>query len=280
MISRRRRKDIISLLLSLVLTILLTGIMVMTTLLAGVCREELYRRHVLDRAYHQERQEQIQAEIGVILTEAAIPLKVGQDVISENQVYLDAKRYIDGVLSQKEVQIDTTAMEEQLTENLEQHLTEQRLDLEEMQESTEKIVHQVVERYREMVSFPHAEQYIRYRTEIRSVLRVAYPVSLLIVAALVILLTRLHRRKHRAMRYMVYAVVASTVAHTLYAMHLQRLVENENPALSDVPYAQLMQGYLQDCMGQAYYVSLLGLIITVALLLGVQIRKKSKRGKR
>ncbi|MFA9464594.1 MAG: hypothetical protein ACERKN_09930 [Velocimicrobium sp.] len=274
--SKYRLRNLISSLISFFLSLLLTILFLSISFRVGICSQEIFLHSVSNSDYYEVLYDKLSSHMYALLDRAKLPERVGEGVISESQVYIDGKVYINSVLKGKHPSIETTEIEDKLRSNIENYLTEQSIPLEPMKDGIDEIIDTVVIDYKNSLQFKLADYFYDYSASYATWENRILIFNLIVDPILILFLLFLHRKKHHALRYVSYAAISATIANTLFVMYRMRVVESHSILQGDTFYQQMVHSYIKDGIAQGYYISIAGGILFLISLSITQILKRHK----
>lgn len=268
-----RLRGLVCLLLSFLLTLLLGVLFLSISIQAGIGNPDIFSKSVSSSEYYEVLYEKLNTHMYSLLEKAKLPHSVGEGVISENQVYIDGKVYINSVLKGRHPVIETAEIEEKLQDNIVQYLQEQGIETEPMADGIREIVDTVVIDYNNSLQFKLADYFYEYSSLYHKWGTVVLLVNLILVPIIVFLLLFTHHRKYHGMPYISYAVLSATIINTIVTAYSQRSVKGWSILQGDEFYRQMAFNYLHEGIMQGYYISIAGGILLLVLLM-VTVRMK------
>ncbi len=277
---KRQARKVTAFLLSLLLTIVITIVMIAGSFRLGICNSSIFVKNVFDNDFYEALYEQLDNELKYLLWEQELPIHLAEGVFVDSQIYIDGKTYINSVLNGKEPKINTTKIEETLTQNIKNYLEEKGQDIEKtsIKKKIETIVTKTTSNYKNNISFTLADYFYEFSTQYGKVTNFIFLCGGILVLGMITILLGIYHRKYRALRYVIYATVTATISNTLYTMYATKILTVANISGNDL-YYKMVENYLKEASTQGYFISLVGVVFIITILLLIHMGKKKYKHK-
>ena len=271
---------IISSIFAFLLTMIFVSSFTLTGLYYGVFNNRIILSKVNESNYYNEVYKELQDRAEGILQEAGLPLNVLSDVITLKRVYVGGKYYIEDTLSGKEPVINTDKVRSQLEQNIDQYLTEEDISgTKELDTGIEEVVRKVEQEYKRGIHFQFIDYIAEYKASFMRLLRIAIPILILLASVIIVLLIKIHRYKHSGIRYIAYAMIASSCIVITSSAFL--LITKSYEKMKQLPfyYGRFLTNYLKWDIQVFLYLGGIGMLLAILLITLVAYLKKNITGR-
>lgn len=272
--SKSTSRKIVCLILSFLLSLLISAIFLCISAGIGICNVEIFTHNVADSTYYDTLYTRLNENLLTLLEQAEMPKSVGKDVLSQNQVYIDGRVYVNATLEGKHPEINTDDIEKKLLENINNYLDEKGIPKEKVEEGINEIVDTMVIDYRNSLSLKIVDYFYNYRQSFLSWIYKIVIGSLLGVILITVLLIGLYKRKHRSIRYISYAVLTASIVNLFYTVRAAGIVRQWEFAGNDSYYSKMVKEYLMEALNSGYYMTIAGIILFFVFLVLTKTLKK------
>lgn len=202
----------VSSIFALLLSIILVVIILLIGLKFGVFNDNVILRKVNESNYYNEVQKELTERTERIILGTGMPDTVLTDVITLKRVYIGGKYYIEDTLAGKNPVIKTDSIKEQLSNNISQYLTKERITrTKELDSGINEVIGEVELEYKRGIQFQFIHYIYEYKAYYSKLVKIILPVLIIGVAIICYFLIRLQKYKHQGIRYIAYAVMSSTI---------------------------------------------------------------------
>ena len=257
----------VSCVFAFLLSLLFLAIFVLLGLYFGIFNDRIIISKVSESNYYNEVQEELQETAETILVEAGLPTSVLAEAISLERVYIGGKYYIEDTLAGDKPVIETERIRADLTSSIDQYLVDEGITrTEELDTGVKEIISVIEQEYRRGIEFQFIQYITIYKTYYRKILNNTIPVLLFLVGLICFFLIKMQRYKHRGIRYITYAMIASTGMTILSAAYL--LLAGNYKLINAAPeyYKTFLTTYLKWGIQVFLYLGGIGVIISILLL--------------
>ena len=271
---------IISSIFAFLLTMIFVSSFTLTGLYYGVFNNRIILSKVNESNYYNEVYKELQDRAEGILQEAGLPLNVLSDVITLKRVYVGGKYYIEDTLSGKEPVINTDKVRSQLEQNIDQYLTEEGISrTKELDTGIEEVIRKVEQEYKRGIHFQFIDYIAEYKASFMRLLRIAIPILILLAGIISVLLIKIHRYKHSGIRYIAYAMIASSCIVISSSAFL--LITKSYEKMKQLPfyYGRFLTNYLKWDIQVFLYLGGIGMLLAILLITLVAYLKKNITGR-
>lgn len=274
--NRYKLKEWMSIFLSFLLSLLLSTLLLSISVQVGIGSQKIFVHSVSNGDYYKLLYDKLNSNMDALLEKANLPDYVGEGVISENQVYIDGKVYINSVLKGKHPTIDTTGIDKKLRKNVEAYLSEHSIPLESLKDGIDEVVDTVVIDYKNTLSFKFADYFYEYSKIYQKWGTIVLLTNVILCPIILGVLFSIHKRKHRVIRYISYATITATAINILYTILGLQYIQNLELLQGSSSYHQMAKAYLIEGISQGYYISMAGAMVFFILLAITKLLKNTK----
>ena len=271
---------IISSIFAFLLTMIFVSSFTLTGLYYGVFNNRIILSKVNESNYYNEVYKELQDRAEGILQEAGLPLNVLSDVITLKRVYVGGKYYIEDTLSGKEPVINTDKVRSQLEQNIDQYLTEEDISgTKELDTGIEEVVRKVEQEYKRGIHFQFIDYIAEYKASFMRLLRIAIPILILLASVIIVLLIKIHRYKHSGIRYIAYAMIASSCIVISSSAFL--LITKSYERMKQLPfyYGRFLTNYFKWDIQVFLYLGGIGMLLAISLIILVAYMRNNITGR-
>lgn len=265
---RKRIRRSLSLVLSYILSLVFFLLFVLIGIKAGVFNNNVILDRLNKSNYYHSIYETVLDNVESVLLPTGLNESVLNSVITMDMVYIGAKNTIEGTIRGEQVTQDTSGLENRLIKNIEDYAAENGIAYgTEQGQGLIKLSKDIAFEYTRMMDFPFINYYVKYRSIYDKLFVILVPVLLVIAGFIIVMLLRMQRYKHRAVRYIEYSTLASTIMISLFPLYL--LISGNYRKINVSPryFYDFMVGYLKWDIEVFLYIGGIGLIISLSLLL-------------
>jgi hypothetical protein len=265
--NKTKLQGFISAIFAFLLTIIFVVLFVCIGFKVGVFNDRIILSKVNESNYYNEIHEQLNERAEAILIEAGIPTAVLQDVITLERVYIGGKYYIEDTLSGEVAVANTEKVREELTQNIEQYLAENEIvETEELHAGINEIISNVEQEYKRGIEFQFINYITIYKFQYLNVMKIVVPLLLVLAGILCFFLVRMQTYKHRGVRYISYAMLASSIMTILTSAFLLLTRQYEKVDISPDYYREFLIVYLNWDIKVFLFLGGIGIVISIILI--------------
>lgn len=212
----RALRFIVSSILSFLLAILLT----VGTFLVGIYAGFLNENRIIDglnyKDYYTSVEEFFYQNAADITTPIGLPESVVDNIVDSKTVYEDIRGYVLASVKGENYEFNTDDMKQNLTQNVNQYISSQGLELDEQQQATiPQYVQLIADEYEENLKVPFIGHFAKLKATYQKVMAITLPVLAVLGAVIVFMIIRMYRWKHRALRFLIYSTTTAAVMVSL-----------------------------------------------------------------
>lgn len=222
--SKKKKKNrtlryIISSILSFLLAILLT----VGTFLVGIYAGFLNENRIIDglnyKDYYTSAEEFFYQNAADTTIPIGLPESVVTDIVDSKTVYEDIRGYVLAAVKGKEYEFHTDELKRNLTKNVNQYISTQGLEMNEEQQATiPQYVQLIADQYEEDLQVPFIGHFAKLKATYQKVIAIAFPVIAVFSAVIIMMMIRMYRWKHRAMRFLIYSTSSAAIMVSIPAV--------------------------------------------------------------
>lgn len=249
------------------LTILFAVLFVCVGFGMGVFNDRIIIQKVNECNYYNEVHKELNKKAIELVTKSGLPASVLTDVITLERVYVNGKNYIEGTLAGNEPVIGMDKIREDLTNNIDMYLKVQKIErTEELNAGVEGIISEIEQVYGQGIQLELIRYYMEYKASYRKLMKLVIPIDVVLIAVLCYFLIRMNKYKHRGVRQITYATIASSSMTILTSFFL--LFTGQYAKIDTAPdyYYDFLVRYLQWDIKVFFYLGFMGIVISITLI--------------
>jgi hypothetical protein len=265
--NKTKLQGFISAIFAFLLTIIFVVLFICIGFKVGVFNDRIILSKVNESNYYNEIHEQLNERAEAIVIEAGLPTAVLQDVITLERVYIGGKYYIEDTLSGEVAVANTEKVRENLTRNIEQYLAENEIvETEELHAGINEIISNVEQEYKRGIEFQFINYITIYKFQYLNIMKIVVPLLLVLAGILCFFLVRMQTYKHRGVRYIAYAMLASSIMTILTSAFLLLTRQYEKVDTSPDYYREFLIVYLNWDIKVFLFLGGIGIVISIILI--------------
>ncbi len=265
--SKSIMKTLVSSTFSFLLTLLFFTLFVCIGLSFGIFGNKSIISKINETKYYDKVYVELNKRADEIILQAALPVTVLDDVITLDRVYVGGNNYINGTLKGEKPQINTDKLRSNLQEHIDQYLTQQAIEkTDEVKALEDNVITRIEEEYLSGVELKFIDYFVDFRTSFGNVMKLIIPLSVVLACVLCVLLIRLHKNRHRGLRYINYALISSSLLLIIASFSL--LISKGYEKLNVMPayYRDFLIAYFKWDIQVFLYIGCIGILISAALV--------------
>ncbi len=215
-----------------------------------------------------------------MLQESGFPKQVLEEAVPFDKIYVGGKNYVNNILAGEAAQINTIKLRNALTDSFNRYLTEQGIvRTNELNTGIEVLISELENNYVDSIQLQFVNYYKEYKSKFLDLMKIAIPLDLILIGLLCFFLIRMHRFKHRGMRYINYASIASSCLILVTAIYLLLIKKYMAIDVNPKYYQKFLTAYFKWDIIVFLYIGGSGLTISAFLItLTGYLRKKVANG--
>jgi len=265
--SKSKRKALICSTFAFLLTLLFFSFFLCMGLGFGVFNRKNVASKFNESDYYNEVYHGIYDRSEEIVRQADLPEAVIQDVITQDRVYVGINNYINASLAGEDPLILTDKMISELKDHINGYLTEQDVErTNQVNASEEVIVNKIIKEYQGRMKVPFVDYFVKYNNKFWNLMKIILPSILLLAGVLCFFLLRMHKNKHRGLRYINYSMISSSLLILLLSVGILSNKGYERLNVMPLYYRDFLQAYLKRSLQVIFGTGGIGIIIAVILI--------------
>jgi len=271
---------LISSLFAFLLTLLLVIFYVFVGLGLGTFNGKSIDRAIDESNYYNSVFDELRLDTEKLVTEVGLPTSVLTDAITLERVYISGRNYIETALVGGEEQIKLDKLHNQLTDNISQYLLTEKLTAsKELEQGISKVITTIETEYSSAIRLQMIHDVVDYKSQYFKLLKVFLPIIVALITILCYFLIRMQHYKHRGVRYITYALLASSLLILLTTLYLLLTKQYEVIKVTPDYYQHFISAYLRWDMMIFLYLAGIGLTISIALISFINYLKSKTTNK-
>ncbi|MDD3173962.1 MAG: hypothetical protein PHF63_10020 [Herbinix sp.] len=264
---KSRMQAVISCIFALILTLLFITLYVCFGFSLGVFSNRSIIEELNRSNYYNEVYDTLNKNAEELVIKAGFPATVLENVITIERVYVGGRNYVNGVLAGEEPQINTDKFRSDLTSNFDQYLTKQGITrTDDINTGVEAMISEIENEYKSSIQLQFVNYIIEYKTHFMNLMKVIIPVVTILIGILCFFLIKMRKYKHRGLRYINYALIASSCMTILAGAYLLVTKQYEKVNVTPDYYNNFLTAYLKWDIMVFMYLGGIGLLISALLI--------------
>lgn len=260
-------QSFISATFAFLLTLLFVALFICAGFIVGVFNDRSIIRKINESNYYNKVYETLTEKAEELVQEVGLPPSVLVEVITLDRVYISGKNYIEQTLAGKKAEGKTDKIREILTQNIQQYFdNEDIIQTTELNTDIEVIISRVEQEYKQGIEFQFINYITTYQSEFQDLMKIIVPILLVLISILCYFLIRMQKYIHRGIRYIAYAMIASSGITIITSAFLLLTKQYEKVEASPKYYYDFVVSYLNWDMKIFLYLGFLGVILSVLLV--------------
>ena len=272
---RDRLRKVLSVLLSFFLSLCFLGIAFTLEFRFGLTGKRSVNEAMSETGYIAKAESRMTAGLGELLKGLSLPEELAEQMIQEDESYLDMTNYIDAVFDGKAVTLDTSEFQNTFTNVINDYLLEHNISVSEQLDQSITVAKKSAESiYRQYLEPAFAKTLYEFSEKYSHLLTIVGFICFVLAAVIIILLLLMYHYKHHAVQYIVCSMTAAIVLNVITTIGLKSIDLQGKLGVGPDYYVNFLNRYLQGGGNLGIAVS----VIFVAVTLGViEIGRQLKR---
>lgn len=255
---------------SVVFSFLLTLLIFILFLNAGICFGVFTNRSIIgtlnDTKYFDGVYTDIQTRVQVLLTGSGMPVNVFDEVLNEKRIYVGCNNYVNNTLHKEVPQINSDKLVNELRIALDSYLEADTSQQAKPEDKSHALISTVEKIYSDGVRLKLVDSIMELRARYAVLLKYLYPVVVFLIIICCFCLFRLHKYKHRSLRYINYSMLAASIL--LIAVSAGALLNKGYEQLAAEPayYHNFIVSYSRLNIQACLYTGVFGLLLSAVLI--------------
>lgn len=274
-------KTIACIVFSFLLSIFVSIAAMLMAIKIGFFNKELIFESFDKVNFYYEVQQEIYKQMGYEIVPTGLETNLLDGTISIEKVHEDINAYIEACFDNKEYTIDTAEIEEAIYENImEQFNNMDRQNDPGTQEHAKKFVSNIIEKYPELIEFPYMRQFADTWRKVDLIVMIVIGLAVVMGLFCAVFLILLQRWKHRSLRYITYATLASALMTVGLPAYLLIGKSYKGLGIKPVYLYNFCMAYIDASLYRFVWVGtgLLGVSILFMCIIKLMRRRLHRRG--
>ncbi len=268
-------KKLLSCIFSFMLSLSFSALFVLIGLQLSVFNNRLILDQINESGYYYEVQKELDNSASAILEDAGMPTELLSGVITLERVYLDGRNYMEEALAGEPAAPETEKLTNVLKQNIDKYLESNSIErTEEFDTGIDALISSIGQEYERVIQFRFIRYLGEYKIYYRNILIKAFPMILCLAVFLSVLLIRMHRYRHRGIRYITYALTASSCSIAIFSCYLLISKVSNRIVASPDYYKRFITGYFKGNLQVFLYLSGFGILLSIFLIILTGYLKK------
>ena len=275
---------IIKLLFAFIMTLLFLVLFISIGLGIGVFNSRSVIKGIDQSDYYSKAYNAINQKAERLLSEASLNEELLSDLITAGRVHVDGMNYVNAILNNKSQHISdiyqdvvshiTNDLYIQSDDSLNNNnsigsndwLTNMSIESDDLSARIHELATAIEYEYKSEVELRFVDYLMIYKADYIKIMIILIPCTLLLIFFLTYLLIRMHKYRHRGIRYIAYAIIASSVLIIITASYWLLSKKYIDPTIVPDYYNQFISSYIKMGITVYVYIGILGIIIALALI--------------
>ena len=264
---RVRLRHATSVVFSFLLTLLIFMLLINIGICFGIFSNNAVIRTLNKTDYYEKIYADIHVKIQELLKSADMPAELFDNVINKRRVHVAANNYVNKTLLGEEALLDNDKLARELNDSILSYYdtlgTEQNVETDTI---TKELIYNTELVYNNGIQNPTINIILDIREQIIKVIIYLYPILIILIAVISFCLFKLYRHKHRALRYVNYAMLSASLL--LIILSTGYIVKGNYEWLNGLPdfYSDFFSSYSRLHIQASLYTGFMALILSAALI--------------
>lgn len=258
---RVSKRTQLSLLFAFIMTLLFIILIIIFGLNIGVFNSRSIIKSIDQSDYFNKAYDRINQKTESIFSEFGLPEDTLSEVITPSRVHADGMNYVNAILNNKTQY--KAEINKDIELNIQQYISNQS---EQPSSGVAQLGNAIEEEYKSVVELRFVDNLMTYKTNYRKLNTILLPFIILLVGILSYMLIRMYRHRYRGIRYIAYAMIASSVLILLIVSFWLLTKEYMGFEVAPDYYQQFVSNYIRMGLMVYVYIGIMGLVIAIALI--------------
>ena len=256
-----------SVVFSLLLTLLIFVLLLNIGIGFGVFNNNAVIRTLNKTSYYEKIYSDIHMKVQELLKSADMPAELFDDVINKRRVHVALNNYVNNTLLGEVAFLGTDKLVSELNDCIENYYDTLKTEhIDEIKTIARELIYNIELVYNNSIQNPTIYIILDIREQFTKVLIYLYPILIILIAVIGFCLIKLYRHKHRALRYINYAMLAASLLLIIFSTGY--LVKGNYEWLNGLPdyYCDFFSSYSRFSIQASLYTGFMALILSAALI--------------
>lgn len=266
-IRRLLMQKTISNLFAILLTFLFTVLYIGFGFLLGFFNNLSITRAINESNFYNTVYDDLYQSSEEIITSSNLPIAILSDVVTMDYVYMECKNYVDKALSGQVHEVNSLELKSKLSDNIRTYyhsIDNSNTTL--IEEKIKTVTDRIGAQYEKAVKIELANEFNRKKAEYESLIQGIVFICILLIGIISFILLKIHKYKHRGIRYIIYSLGISTglvmIAATLTM--LTKVYTNIN--IKPDYYNKVVNAYIRWDMILFIYMGCISIVVGAGLI--------------
>lgn len=211
--------------------------------------------------------------------EAAIPMGLPEsvfvDIFDVTETRTEAHNYITASVEGHDYQPDTSAAKERLINSIHAYVQESGAELtDETKANADKFADEIMTAYAKNIKIPFFNYFVMVKNAVMGLIYIAIPVLLILSVAAIVILIRMHKWLHRALRYISYSTIAVSLMTFILPAYLMADGIYKRISISPEYVYNFLVKYIDNSLSTFFVMSGVFAAISAVLIVAIYIKRK------
>ncbi len=271
---RKQLRFVLSLTLSFFITICMLNILFALEYQLSFVGQHNVNEAMSESRYITNAQSKVKTKLKELLKGMSLPEDLAEQMIVEDQIYLDMTNYVDAVYDGKTATIDTTRFKETFTKVMDEYLLDHNISVSvQLDKSMKEAANRAEHTYTQYLKPSFAKTIYEFNERYSHGISMMGIISFIMLVIIVAILLLMYQYKHHAVRYIIYGMVAATGINLIAIILLKTIDLNTSLGVGPEYYMSFLQQYLQAGVYDGIIISAVA-IAGILVLVGMTRRLK------
>lgn len=274
-------RKIISYILSFLLTVCLTLMTLLIIIKFGALNEKSLYNNMSSYGYYDHVYSDFMEKVKSVTMPTGFPESIYDEIVSKTDIYNDVNGSLKEQFGGEKYETNAKNIRQKLSNNIDSYFVETSYTAtDEEKAAIEAYIDTVADNYDKYIKLPLGSYIIKAKNLFEKVFFVAFAVLIVMVIIIIFLLVRIHKWKHKALRYMSFASLATMLMVSAYPLYLYAGKVYYRLGLSPESFYKFTITYIDNLLLLFIYFGLFWLAVGILLAGLVVYLKKLKKTRR
>lgn len=286
--NRRSRSDnkeglrkIISYIASFLLAVCLTLMTLLIIIKFGALNEKSLYNNMGSYGYYDYIYSDFMEKVKAVTMPTGFPESIYDGIVSKTDIYNDVNGSLKEQFGGAKYETNAENIRQKLRSNIDSYFAETSYTAtEEEKTAIEEYIDTVADNYDKYIKFPLGSYLVKAKNLFDKVFFVAFAVLMVMVLIIIFLLVRIHKWKHKSLRYISFASLATMFMVSAYPLYLYADKAYYRLSLSPESFYKFTITYIDNILQLFIYFGIFWLAVGILLAGLVVYLKKLKKTRR
>lgn len=268
-------QTVVSVIVAFVLSILLTMLCYICCIYFGMFNVSSVKNAINTSGYCQDIVEYSEKSSAEAAIPMGLPDTVFKGVFDVNETRTEAYNYITASIEGHNYEPDTTAAKYRLLNNIYDYVEGSGAVMtDETKANTDVFADEIMTAYSKNVKIPFFNYFVLVRDAISDLIYIAIPVLVILSIAAVVILVRMHKWLHRAMRYIAYSTISVALMTAVFPAYLLAGGIYKRISISPQYVYNFLVEYVDNSLSVFLFMSAAFAVLSVGVIIFIYIKRR------